>query len=76
MPTWDPSGIYDPTRPNDYYEYKAWKQRDKEERREAAVQQKRMDERKRNRQSGGYSSEYTESDEEGRPSKAGEILFW
>ncbi|KAJ7046699.1 hypothetical protein C8F04DRAFT_1217193 [Mycena alexandri] len=69
---WDPTEFYDPLRPNDYNEFKVWKQKDRIDRRERLLEEKRREDRKRGRRSGsGTDSEGTGSDDDERPKKAG-----
>ena len=67
---WDPNEDYDPTRPNDYGEYKMWRQRDRAERRQRALEEKRMGGNKRYRSSSFTDSAGSGSEGE-RPHKAG-----
>lgn len=65
---WDPSEKYDPSRPNDYGEYKHWRARERDERLERARVE--MFERKRARRSPSEYSEDERSEDE-RPRKTG-----
>ena len=70
--TWDPTEAYDPQRPNDYFEYKTNRHREKYEAREERRRQEEESRRFRKR-SRGYGSDGTESDDDThwRPRKAG-----
>jgi len=70
VPLWDPNEDYDPTRPNDYNEYKIWRQRDRAERRRRALEEKRMGANKRYRSS-SYTDSVGSGSEGERPHKAG-----
>jgi splicing factor 45 len=65
---WDPMEQYDIHRPNDYAEFKAWKQRERFERQERASKRYRHD------------SDYTDSEgsdaEDYRPRKSGNYNFF
>ncbi|KAG1803602.1 uncharacterized protein HD556DRAFT_1329113 [Suillus plorans] len=64
---WDPLEPYDTLKPNDYNEYKLWKQRDRVER-----ASERAAERKRAREALDRGSDHSGSDSEGqRPKKSG-----
>lgn len=67
---WDPNEDYDPTRPNDYNEYKVWRQREIMERRHRELEERRMGVNKRYRSSSFTDSGGSGSDGE-RPHKAG-----
>lgn len=71
---WDPNEDYDPARPNDYNEYKLWRQRDRAERRQRALEERRMGVNKRYRSSSFTDSGGSGSEDE-RPHKAGSWCY-
>ena len=66
---WDPDDAYDPRRPNDYAEYKNYKQWEREEARERRVLER---ERKRTRRSLSYSHSEQSDPDDHYPRKAGQ----
>lgn len=67
--------LYDPFRPNDYNEYKVWHTKERIERRERLLEERRQEERKRSRRSASYSnSDTSDIDEAERPRKAGKVF--
>lgn len=73
MAVWDPSEQYDPLHPNDYTEFKLWKQKDRIDRRERLAEERRTGDRKRYRRGSSYTdSEHSGSDDD-RPRKSGKL---
>jgi hypothetical protein len=68
---WDPLEQYDPLRPNDYNDYKIWKQRERIERRERIAERRRMEDRKRSRRSSSYSDSGRSLSDDEPPRKSG-----
>lgn len=72
MAVWDPTEQYDPQRANDYYEYKNYKEREREERRLRREVERRFEGRKRLRRDDSYDSESgSDYEEDYRPTKTG-----
>ena len=75
VPSWDPSEMYDPMRPNDYNEYKIFRRKEREERRERLLEERRRaEDRKRFRRDSSYSDSYGSGSEDERPRKTGIII--
>ena len=75
VPTWDPSEPYDPMRPNDYSEYKIWKRKDHEERRNRMLEERRRAEDRKRHRSSDYSDDSRSGSEDDRPRKAGQSIL-
>lgn len=77
MVVWDPTEQYDPRRANDYYEYKSYRQREREEERRRRIEDKRFEDRKRLRHDNSYDSESgSDVGEDSRPRKTGKRSFF